>query len=748
MADVYLADELPPEDAVSDLPTAGAGSGIGRLQKAALREAVHDLLTASDLADLGSRVVEDWNRDKEGNKDWREKAETALDAAAQEKVEAKNYPFVGAANVKYPLLTISSMAFSSRAVPAIIKGDEAIKVKTFGKANASEKQARADRVAEYLNYLLFYKVDGWEQDTDAMLVRLPAVGQHYRKVWWDPIKQRCCIESVSALRLVLPCDAKSLREAPRITHDYDRYPYELQRLMRSGHFREVQLQPESSNGDDQAPRVILEQHRYEDLNGDGLDEPYIVTVDALTAQVLRIDEAWEDDAISLDEETGEVLNIDRWMPFVDYGFIPDPKGRAYSIGFGHLLTPIMDVVNTNINLMIDAGHAQVAGGGFVGNEIRLQGAGQNGALRWQPGEWKNVNASGGEIRNAIFERTFPAPSPVLFELLGLLMDAAKDIASVNDAITGDASRNAPVGTTLALIEQGQQVFNAIYKRIYRGLREEFKLFADCVAKYGDPEDYAKFVDVPPPQMGHNGGPPMAPQGAQQMPSAGLLQPQQEAVLPPGIAMPGGQGSGLPVPAVGGQGRVDPAAQFEADFNFDDLDIRPISDPSAVTKAQQMAKMQLALTFLGQGIYADDRAVVRATLQAGGLEEADDWIPEQAPPNPMQEAAAKLQMALGQVEVQLKAAQAGKLQADAQVSQANLQMGAAKTQADVTLKGAQAAKIVDEIQGASAVQEARQALSDLETDEVDRQKKRAETAMTFMQPQLENEREERSRETAK
>lgn len=712
MSDVYYAEELPPEVAVDPVLTAGAGGGLGRLQKAAIREAAHSYLTEAQLTEIGARVVEDWERDKAGNKDWREKAEKALDAAAQEKVEPKNYPFNGAANVKYPLLTISSMAFSSRAVPAIIKGDEAIKVKTFGKANASEKQKRADRVAEYLNYLLFYKVDGWEQDTDAMLVRLPAVGQHYRKVWWDPIKRRCCIESVSALRLVLPCDAKSLRESPRITHDYDRYPYELQQLMRSGHFREVELIPENATNDDQAPRVILEQYAYMDLDEDGLDEPYIFTVDSHTAQVLRIDEGWDDDGLEVDPETMEPINFERNIPFVDYGFIPDPKGRAYSIGFGHLLTPIMDVVNTNINLMIDAGHAQVAGGGFVGNDIRLQGAGQNGNLRWQPGEYKNVNSSGAEIRNAIFERTFPAPSPVLFELLGLLMDAAKDIASVNEAITGDASRNAPVGTTLALIEQGQQVFNAIYKRIYRGLREEFKKFADCIAKYGDPEDYAKFVDVEPEGMGHNGGPPMGdPAMPQDDPSQMMQQGPPQGLLPAPPPQPMGA-----------------EALFKRDFDFDDLDIRPISDPSAVTKAQTMAKMQLALTFLGQGIYADDRAVVRATLQAGGLEEADDWIPQQPPPNPMAELMTQVQAAIAQLEVKEREANVRKTEADTQLSQA-------KT-----------AQIADEVQGPSAAERARQAASDIMTDEVERQAKRADTAMKLMQPQIDADRDERAAKT--
>lgn len=686
MADVYFADDLDDEVLVEEpVLDAGAGSGVGRLQKAALLDSVDGHLTDQQLAEIGAKVVEDWQNDKQANKCWREKAEAALDAAAQEPVEAKNYPFRGAANVKYPLLTISSLAFSSRAAPAIIKGDTAVHVKTFGKDRKGAKQERATRVADYLNWVLFYDVEGWERDTDAMLVRLPAVGQHYRKVYWDPLKGKPCIDSVSALRLTIPPDAPSLQASPRITHDFDRYPHEIQKLMRSGYWREVVLTQEGGeNGsDDQAPRVILEQHRYMDLDEDGLDEPYIVTVDEATAQVLRIDEAWMDDGLDRDPDTEAVRAIERWVPFVDYGFIPDPKGRAYSIGFGHLLTPIMDVINTNINLMIDAGHAQVAGGGFVGNEVRLQGAGQNGALRWQPGEYKTVNASGDDIRKGIFERTFPAPSAVIFELLGLLMDAAKDIASVNEAITGDASRNAPVGTTLALIEQGQQVFNAIYKRIYRGLREEFKMLFDLVARYGDPEEYARFCDLDPPQMGHNGGPPMdAP--------AGL--------------MAGPQGM-LPAQPMTPQG---PSAQelFEQDFNGGDLDIRPISDPSAVTRTQQIAKAQFILGLLPTGQVNPQVAVQRA-LEAGQVDGIEELMT--MPPNPMAEVAQQIQMAMAQLDLEDRQATiAGKA--------ANAELTQAKT-----------AQVVDQTAGQSARATLAKTLSDIETAEVNQRKGLAQTA---------------------
>lgn len=643
MTDAYLIDE-PTSDlgAVDDTLTAGAGSAMGRLQKAALDGDISEHLTEQQLAQIGADVVRDWEMDKAGNTEWRQRAEQALASAAQEAPPEKTTPFAkGSSNVQYPLLTISALAFQSRAAPAIMKGDEAVKVKTFGRDPDGKKAKRAKRMAEYLNWKLFYDIDGWEQDTDAMLLKLPAVGQHYRKVYWDFETSKPCVESISALHLTIPYDARTLKSSPRITHDFTRYPYELNRMMAAGVYRDVELVPEGE--DDQAPRVILEQHRMMDLDDDGIEEPYVVTVDYATSTLLRIEEAFSDDDIT-EDDSGAIVRIDRWCPFVDYQFIPDPRGRAYAIGFGYLLAPMMNVINTIINMELDAGHAQVAGGGFISAELRLQSAGKNaGVLRFQPGEYKTVAATGEDLSKAIHERKFPEPSAVLFQLLGLLMDAAKDISSVNDAITGDAARTAPVGTTLALIEQGQQVFNGIYKRVYRALREEFRLLADCIARYGDPDEYARFIDLEPAEMiGHNGGPPMdgAPGSAP--------MPQGEA--------PGAMGGMLPPTQ---PQPVDPEALFREDFAADDLDIRPVSDPSSVTKAQQLAKSQFALAFIGKGVYADDKAVVRQALIDAGIEQADTWIPDRpAQPDPVQ-----LQMIA--LEAEGKEADAIKKRAEAQ-----------------------------------------------------------------------------------
>ena len=688
MTDVYYVHDEPvygeatalDRDALyGDAPVydAGAGSGVGRLQK--FLDAHGDIagdLTEDEIATIAADAVADWRRDLEANSDWRAKVTKALDAAAQENVEDATDPWPGAANVRYPLLTVAGLQFAARAYPAIVKGDEAIQVRTFGQDPDGRKRARAKRLKDYLNYMLFYVVDDWEGDTDAMLNQLPAAGLAFRKVYWDPQLGKPCVEFISPLRLTVPPDARSLKTSPRITHDFDRHPYEIAQMQAAGWWRDVELAPEGE--DDQAIRVLIEQHRMIDLDKDGLDEPYIVTVDVASQQLLRIEPAYIEDDVSVDLESGYVRAIERWVPYVKYPFMRDPKGRFYDIGFGHLLTPIMRVINTSLNQLLNAGYAQIAGGGFVGSELRLQTAGKaTGRLTFMPGEYKTVNATGAELRSSIYERTFPEPSPVLFQLLGTLLDAAKDIASVNDSITGDAARTAPVGTTLALIEQGQQVFNAIYKRIFRAGREEYRLFAEVIARYGDPSNYAEFTDMEAEQP----APPTTGVLAQPMPQG---QPGALAAAAPMSAQP-----------------MDPVALFRSDFEDDDLDIAPVSDPSAVTRMQAMAKAQFILGLVPTGEVNPKVAVARA-LEAGAVEDIDDLMTLPPPPGPppglLEKLAAELeklsaQSAKDRAQAQLTLAQAaetagiassGLHEAEASAAQARAQ--AARMDAFANLAG--------------------------------------------------------------
>lgn len=552
------------------------------------------------LASIGADVVTDYETDLAGQKEWREQAERALKAASQVRGEQKDTPWQSAANVKYPLLTIASLQFNARAYPAIVKGDEAISVKVVGKDKGKPqldpmgqpivqqdpqtgapmpvwaiepgaKKKRALRVKEYMNTHIFYRMEGWEDDTDALLAILPTVGCMFRKVTFK--RGVACVRLVSSLKLIAPMWATCCETSPRLTEIIDTQArYQIEQKMVAGEYRYVAFS--DVDNDAQKPRVLLEQHRFMDLDGDGLAEPYVVTVDRETSEVLRLEanfsreEAMEDPTAPIRKQS---------VYYVKYDFFPNPNGEFYGYGFGHLMDQIGEVVNTLINQMLDAGTAAIAGGGFVASGIRLQGKGA-GKLSWRPGEYKTVDVPGGALREGIVERTFPNVSPITFQLLDMMLAAAKDITSVKDVTTGDASNNGQVGTTLALIEQSLMQFTAVYKRVFRSLKREFCLIFEGISKWGGDkarEDYARLMD-------------------------------------------------------------DMEADFDRDFNTDDFDIRPVSDPTSVTKQQKMARAQFLMGFIGQGL--NDQEIIRRALEAADVEDIDDLFPQgPAQPNPMEEA---------------------------------------------------------------------------------------------------------------
>lgn len=653
MYDDPVIDYVDDPALADDVFDAGGGSGLGRLQKILAERELSGVLTESELTNIGMEVVRDWQQDRDENKVWRDQVRKALDAASQEPVGGKNTPWPNAANVKIPLLSIATQQFSARAYPALVKGDQAVLVKTFGKDPEGKKKARAKRVAEYLNYLLFYKVEDWEGDTDSLLNQLPSTGTCFRKVYYDALDRRYCIRLIPALRLTVPIGAKTLEMSPRITEDFDQFPNDIARMKKARLYRDVVLVEDEA--DEQASRLILEQHRLMDLDEDGIDEPYIVTVDEQTAQVLRIERAYDEQDMEFEDEepgfseqamvggnggpTRNVLSIKRWQPYVKYAFLRDPKGRFYEIGFGQLLNHLTEAVNSIINQSLDAGAAQAAGGGFIAAELRLQGAGQNGRLLFEPGKYKTTNTPGAALRDAIYERTFPGPSEVLFRLLGTLMDMAKDIASVNDSITGDAARSAPVGTTLALIEQGMQVFNAIFKRVYRGGRTEYQKLSECVRRYGNWREYAEFLD-------------------------------DEA--------------------------VQSEADFEADFREAGMDIRPVADPSAITQQQKIARSQMTLSLAGTG-QVNPQVATRRALEAIGEDDIDELMTmpkAEPPPGVLEEMAMKL--AKAQAEVELLKAKAGTESARSQqiltdAARTGMEAESGQVQADVAATQAKADK---------------------------------------------------------
>ena len=599
------------------------------------------------LAEIGEATVSAYERDKVDRKEWEDTAREALAACSQEEEnKAKDFPWKDASNMKWPLLTIAAMQFNARMYPTVVKGDEAVLCKVIGQDNGKvaegpnpisgeiqpipavgpdgqlkpepvwlvrpgAKAKRARRVSEYLNTTIFYRMDNWDDDTDALLMQLPATGCVFRKVWSDA-NGKPHTATVSALNLIVPINSRNLATALRITEEIeDVYPHEIAEKQRSGYYRDIDLglaKKADGTEDKDGARLILEQQCLWDFDEDGLEEPYIVTVDHQTRLVLRIEPNFGPNDIEYQGD--KAIRIARRQFYVKYGMFPHPAGKFYDIGLGHLLKRMGDGVNTMLNQLIDAGTAQTAGGGFIGSGVRLQSRGGRGVVRFAPGEYKTVDVQGDQLRANIVERTLPNVSPVTFRLLELILGAARDIAGIKDVMTGEASNTGQVGTTLALIEQGLQVFNATAKRLFRALKTEFELLFDNIAMYGGEaaaEDYANVID-------------------------------------------------------------DKEADFRADFSRDDLDIRPVSDPASITRMQKMAKAQFLLGLLPQiqTTGGDPKAVMLRVLEAIDTEDVDKIYPPQPPPDPMLQAMQMQQM---QLAMRKMAAEAGKDEAAADAAMA-------------------------------------------------------------------------------
>jgi len=246
------------------------------------------------------------------------------------------------------------------------------------------------------------------------------------------------------------------------------------------------------SNDDTTPYEIIEQHCYYDLDDDGYAEPYIVTFHRQTRKILRISARYDENTMLFNDD-GSLAGIEPIQYYTKFGFIPSPDGGFYDIGFGMLLGPLNESVNTLINQLTDAGTLNNLQSGFIGKGLRLR----MGDMRFMPGQWQAVNAVGDDLKKQIFPLPTKEPSPVLFQLMGTLITSGKELASVAEIFTGKMpGQNTPATTTMATVEQGMKVFTAIYKRIYRSLAEEFCKLFKLNATYLDPQTYSAVVNEP------------------------------------------------------------------------------------------------------------------------------------------------------------------------------------------------------------------------------------------------------------
>lgn len=527
------------------------------------------LLTDDELGTIGDKVKREYLIDKASRRDWEDTNKEALQLALQV-TKPKTFPWEGAANVKFPLLTSAAIQFAARAYPAIVTGKDVVKSKIVGEDKDGKKRKRGDRVSRHMSWQLTDQMTEWEQDTDKLLHILPISGLCFRKTYYDATLGRAKSELVMPDKLVVNDGARDLETVPRVTQEIQLYPYEIKERMLAGVFRTVEYGTAISKdaGDEDAPHDFLEQHRLLDLDHDGFPEPYIVTCFKETSVVVRILPNFREEQIAVTED-GEIARIERDQYFTKYGLLPNPAGGFHDIGFGRLMGPIGEAVNSAINRLLDAGTLSNMGGGFIGQGARLRG----GKLRFKPGEWKPVDVSGAKLRDNLVPLPIKEPSNVLFLLLGLLIEAGKDISSVKDVMTGAEPKaaNTPATTTLALIEQGMQVFSAIYKRIYRSLKSEYAKLYRLNARYLDPETYFTVLDTP------------------------------EAIGP-------------------------------EDYAEGDFDIVPVADPTVVTNMQRLGRAEFLMQFRADPL-VNQRELRKRVFEAASIEDIDMLLLEQMPQDP-------------------------------------------------------------------------------------------------------------------
>jgi chaperonin GroES len=595
-----------------------------------LVESIADRIARKNLAEgmeiterelLASTAKREYKIDDDTRAEWKTKYRDWLDFALQIG-KPKNYPWQNASNVIFPLITVAALQFNARAYPAVVMGRDVVKGSVEGDDRGiaavdpqtqqpmidpqtkqphwiippGSKQHRADNIGRHMSWQLLTEMPEWEEQTDRLLIAIAICGCMFRKSYYDPARRHNVSETVSALRVVVNYHARSFEDAARVSEEIDFYPWEIETNIRSGLWLDYDGEGWTAYGrnteganlrseDDQAPITFIEQHRRYDLDGDGYDEPIIVTFARDSGRLARITVGFDEDSVEATSD-GDIQAITPVRFYTKFGFIPNPDDSPYDIGFGNLLYPLNDAINTSLNQMFDAGHLANAGGGFIGAGASLN----SGSIRFMTGEYKVVNTPGRTLRENLVPLEFPGPNQVLFQLLEFLVAAAKEIASINDVLSGEIpGANVPGILGLAVIQQGLKVFNAVFKRVHRALRSEYEKLFRLNRLYLP--DMAGF------RMGS----------------------QYFQITRADYALGGG--------------------------------VEPVSDPEMVTDVQQMAQANFLAQFMGDPTF-DQREIRLRMLQAACIQQIDKILAPQSPPNgEMLAKMAELDLAQQQVATQ-------------------------------------------------------------------------------------------------
>lgn len=458
-----------------------------------------DRFGEDDQKKIADHIWTGYARDKQSRSRWERRMSAAMDLAMQVQ-QAKSFPWPGASNVVFPLVTIGALQFSARSYSNIIQGTQVVRYRTIGGGD-TESNKRATRIGQHMSWQVLEEDVAWEEQHDRLLINLAIVGCNFIKTYYNPSLGYVVSELVMAKDFVIDYWAKSVEQAARKTHRIPLYKNEIYERVQQKLFIDVldkawyksapqftsPSDPRSDTrrgqdpaySDDSAAYVMLEQHCWMDLDGDGYEEPYIGTIEEGSKQPLRLTSRV--DSMDQIHRRGSTIEfIKATESFTKYSFIPSPDGGVYDLGFGTFLGPLNEAVNSGINQLLDNGTMQNSIGGFLGRGAKIRG----GVYTLAPFQWARVDSTGDDLRKNIVPFPDRPASDVMFKLIGFLVDYANRVAGTQDMQMGEnPGQNTPASTYQGMQEAGMQTYGMIFKRVWRCMKEEFKKRYALNARY-------------------------------------------------------------------------------------------------------------------------------------------------------------------------------------------------------------------------------------------------------------------------
>ena len=490
-------EETPSTDEVEVITTEDGGAEVSfdpsaiEPQSTSHFQNLAEVLDDATLDPLGSKLTSDYMDYRSSRKDWEDTYRNGLDLLGF-KYERRTEPFRGASGVTHPVLSEAVTQFQAQAYKELLPADGPVRTQILG-LETPAKQDQANRVKDFMNYQIMDQMKEYEPEFDQMLFYLPLSGSTFKKVYYDELLGRAVSKFIPADDLVVPYSATNLDDAEAVVHIIKMSENDLRKQQVGGFYRDITLNPPQMSSDEITKKeqelegikqnkqddiyTLLECHvnldleGFEDLDSQGMSTgiklPYVVTVEESSRKVLSIRRNYAENDIKKNKTNY----------FVHFKFLPGLG--FYGFGLIHMIGGLSRTATSALRQLLDAGTLANLPAGFKSRGIRVR----DDAQPLQPGEFRDVDAPGGNIRDQFMTLPFKEPSAVLLQLLGVVVSAGQRFAAIADMQVGDMNQQAAVGTTVALLERGSRVMSAVHKRLYVGLKQEFKLLAQVFKTY-------------------------------------------------------------------------------------------------------------------------------------------------------------------------------------------------------------------------------------------------------------------------